>query len=228
VTLAKEIPNRVELPKLYYTRPGVAVWPKLNVPDDKFKKEGEFTCKLRYDADEGALIQAELDEMLSWGLGEFKKLHATNLRIVNRLKTRSLGMEGYPLKEELDDEGNPTGMLTLGGNRVASGVSKRGKAWNATIPFVDRYENPIAEDDKPDIWGGSILRLALQPYVWLKPGEVNLGLRMEIRGVQIIKLVQGGQTKLAFGQAASDDDDSGAGFGSTDTTSDDEDGSPDF
>ena len=67
-----------------FTSPkGIAVWPRLNEPDTKFKATGEFSTKLAYEADDAAFLAlvAKLEgirDILSRGNGADRQLRVWN------------------------------------------------------------------------------------------------------------------------------------------------------
>jgi hypothetical protein len=103
-----------------------------------------------------------------------------------------------------DDEGNETGEVAFTFKRKASGVNKKtGKPWVAKVPLYDAAGKPV-DRTKVQVWGGSEIKVAfeLNPFY---TDLVGAGVSLRLVGVQIIKLVSGGErTAESMGFSAED------------------------
>lgn len=112
------------------TPKGVAIWPKLNEPDTKYKAEGVYEVKLAFDANDPALepIRKKIDETIEAAYQEqVDKLTEQGKKgLIAKLKKAD-----SPIKVEEDEEtGEETGRVILKFKMQASGISKKtGKPW---------------------------------------------------------------------------------------------------
>lgn len=190
--------KRNEYPQLITPKIEVS-WAQLNEPDFEYKKEGEFHVRGRPDTDDplyekmvevGTQVRDEYLDELKQRLTEqkkgalIKKLHVVDV-----------------IKEEVDREtGDPTGFMTLRSGmkhriEIKNGP-KAGQSFEKRPDFFDargvRIKNP------PKIGSGSTLKLGVRviPYLVEKDGEVGVSFQLE--GVQILKVVSGGQRDASY------------------------------
>jgi hypothetical protein len=165
-----------------------AIYPRLNEPDTKYKKEGEYSVKLPFaDGQFPADLMSSLEEMLERKKDETlaslkeKKQGAK----IKSLKTRSI------LTAETDKEtGEETGRFTINAKMRASGISKKtGKAWTRSPKIFDAKGTDLKSP--PSIWGGSVLKVAGEAMAYYTPKDNEIGVAFYLEAVQIIKLVSG-------------------------------------
>lgn len=217
----------------FVTPRGIAVWPRLNEPDTKFKPEGEFSVKLRYaDDDADALkLVAKLEKMRD---EEFAKFISENPKKKKVAKLAPIA------KPELDDEGEETGFFTLNFKMKHKIKTKAGKTFTLTPDIFDARKNKLTK--VPNIGGGSTLKVSFESGGgFLVPASNEFHLTLRLIGVQIIDLVQFGErTADQHGfddegedgyeaEAGSDNDDDADGDDADDGDDDgDEDGDGDY
>lgn len=211
------------------TPKGVAIYPKLNEPDTKFKKEGSYETRLAFENIDDPAVQAFVakaekvrDEFFDNKIAELKA--EGKGAAARQLKKTDI------LKPELDREtGDETGRYTIKASMKASGVRDDGKKWTQKPTYFSasgaELKNP------PMIGGGSVLKLgiAFDPYVIESSKEVGVTLRL--KAVQIINLVTAGKRSFeSFGFEAEEGDEIedndvefDADTGTSDDTSGDED-----
>lgn len=168
---------------------GLAVYPQLNKPDYKYKKEGKYSAKLRL---------LESDPVVEEFFAKLEKMRDDFLAAeVERLKAdkkAALAMElkaGDVRRQERDPEtGEPTGYLLLTASMNASGTREDGSTWTQKPSIFDARGNQLA--NPPFISGGTEMKVSaiFDPYVDNKTKEVGIGIRL--LGAQILKLVSGG------------------------------------
>lgn len=205
--------ERKDYPKVVSPR-GVAIWPALNEPDYKFKKEfGEYHARLRVSPDDPALapILAAAEEILDEAF-EAKQAELTRQKKGALLK----GLSKAPiLREEVDPEsGEPTGYLIFRGATNAGGKKKDGKPFSKTLDFFDRRGTQLK--NPPAIGGGSELKLGVRIMDYETDGGKTIGVRFDLEGVQILKAVSGGQRTAdyyGFGEEEGDDIEDGVNTG---------------
>ena len=233
---------------------GPFVFPKLNVADTKFKSQGEFAVKVRYQADDAAVqafiakLQPLHDTAVANADIAFK---AMDVKARKAFETKGVkGAVVNPLYTTVYDETTeePTGEIEFKFGGDASGKVQGGKhagrAWFKRPTIVDaKGKTLVAGTDfsfldevpgatlkttvfkkmGPPIWGGSEGICAIEVGLgkdgepgYFIPGTAACGLSLRLRGVQLLKLVQGGSSDLGFGQEEGYESD-----GSADAVSDD-------
>lgn len=161
---------------IWSTPQGVAVWPRLNEPDSKFKKEGEYSVALRVKKEEG-------EKFLKQVKGEIKKALDFHLAATKKSK---LKLAPFPVIPEEDENGTETGFYLIRAKLTAGGTTKAGKTWTAKPFLIDAKMRPCPN---AQIGAGSILKLALEPRGYYV-GAVGVGVQLRIAGVQVIELVE--------------------------------------
>lgn len=158
---------------------GSAVWPRLTQPDTKFKKEGEYSIKLKLHAAENE----EFFDML-------QKAYDDNYAQACRTEKKSkLKKADVPWKEE-EVDGESTGFNLINFKMTASGVTQEGRAWSQRPSLFDAHgKSLMAQADTIKIGGGSIVKVSF----FIKgfyTGALGAGLSVKLLAVQIIKLVE--------------------------------------
>ncbi len=196
------------------TPKGVAVWPRLNEPDTKYKDEGEYTVKLAFDTDdkEARKLIVDLEKIRDEQYAQWKSENP------KKAKTATLG----PVyTDELDDDGEETGRILLNFKMKASGVSKKtGKKWTRKPDiFPAKGKDPLK--NPPSIGGGSVLRVSFEYFTTFVESSKTFYLSLRMNAVKLIELVEFGK-KDAKGHGFEDED----GYeGSTSDFDDDDDDS---
>lgn len=216
--------KRNEYPTMITPR-GVVAWANLNEPDYEYKKEeGEFHVRIRPNTNEPSYT--ELVELATKVRDEFLEETTDELRrqkkgaLIAKLHTVDV------VKEEIDREtAQPTGeMLIRAGMKhhiTIKNGPKAGQSFDKVPDFFNaqgaRLKNP------PRIGSGSELKLSVRIVPYLMPKDGEVGVSYQLEGVQILKLVTGGQRSASDhgfgveeGDTIEDDNggfsDEGAGF----------------
>ncbi|NCT81937.1 MAG: hypothetical protein GXC94_02225 [Comamonadaceae bacterium] len=191
----------------FITPEGVAVFPKLNAPDTKFKAEGEYQCKLRLPAEESEafieLIEAQLKAYWPIAKAELEqrvadaktgKQKAESKKALDEMKEAE-----KPYKPAYDDDGNETGEYEFNIKTPASWLKDKGKATEKRMPIkpsiFDARGNALK--NPPEIWGGSRLVVAGEFRPFNMP--IGVGISLRLNAVQIIELSGGGGARDAAG-----------------------------
>ena len=185
---------------------GPLIWPALNEPDFKFKKEfGEYHARLRLSPDTPGLdeLLATAETILDEAF-EAKKAELTRQKkgaLLKELKKADI------LKEEVDQEtGDPTGFVILRAAANAGGKKKNGETFTKRPDYFDRRGKQIK--NPPKIGGGSEVKLGVRIMDYETDGGKTIGVRFELEGVQLLKVVEGGSRSAdfyGFGEEDGDD-----------------------
>lgn len=217
--------------KVTLTSPkGVFLWPHLMKPHPDY---GKYAVTLRLPADEAQKfiekLQPAFDEATKVAEAAYKKLKPA-VR-----KKKAFVMNDF-YEEVYDEDDNPTGEILFKFNKKAGGKRKDDTVWKAAPPVIfDAAKKPLKKN--VEIWSGTIGKVAFytDPYY---SATIDGGMSLRISGVQIIELVQGGQSSaesLGFeeedGFSVNDIDDDASDLNETssdDTEDDDEEDEEDF
>lgn len=182
--------------KKFMTPFGTASWPRLNTPDRQFNPDGEYKVDLVLDPEE---------EGVNDFVEAFRAYEATCYADLCKEKgKKSLKKAASPLKEQLDDEDEPTGKFILRVKMKAKVTPKNGEAFTQRPKLFDANSQPMAEE----IGGGSRIRVNLESVPFWT-GTVGAGVTNRLKGVQVIELVEpGGSGSMGFAAVA-------GGFAST-------------
>lgn len=116
--------------------------------------------------------------------------------------------EVYTVEEDMET-GEPTGNIIFKASVLAGGVfkkgPKKGQEWTRPHPVIfDNNRNKI--NKPPEIWGGSILRVMVEPSPYVFQGK-EVGVSLKPVAVKLIKLFSAGSGSVVDAGAFSDDDD---------------------
>ena len=186
------------------TPKGTAIYPRLNTPDDKFVKEGEYKVKLAFDADDADFqkfqdkVNKLVDEAFDAKVAELEEEGKGG--VAKKLQKR------YPFTVEEDqDTGEETGRITISSRSKASGVSKKGP-WNRKPSIFNAKGVKLA--NPPLIGGGSELKLSVQLAPYYAANDKTIGVSFRLEAAQVITLVSGGsRTADDYGFGEEDGDD---------------------
>lgn len=201
----------------YVSPKGIAVWPRLNEPDTKFKQEGEYTVSLAYDSDDPEynklekLLEKRRDELFAEWLSE-------------NPKKKKVAEVAPVFTEETDENGDETGRKLLKFKMRASGVSKRtGKPFTMKPDIFDAKGKKL--EVAPQIGGGSVLKVSFELGGHFVESAKKFYLSLRLVAVQVIELVEYGQRNAkdyGFDEEDGYEADDAAPFAGSATTGDDD------
>jgi hypothetical protein len=212
------------------TPKGVAIWPRLNTPDE-YKGKLHYKTKLAFDADDPALepLKAKVAELID---AEYDAIVADltskgKAGVAKKFTKRSIDDIFKP--EEDEETGDETGRVIINAKMLAAGVSaKTGKAWTRKLSIFDAKGKKL--NNPPFINGGSELKLSVELLPYAMPKEKEVGVSFRLEAAQVITLVTGGSRNAAgygFGEEEGDEiddvEESGSDFAAGNTSSDDDD-----
>lgn len=189
--------KRNEYPRLMTPVAAPAIWPALNEPDYKFKKDtGEWHVRLRLDEEQLAAFQPLIDEAtkIRDEAFEAKKDELTKAKKGALLK--ELNVADVGVKPEVDPEtGDETGYYifraSLGYKVEIKNGPKAGETFFKKPDLFDARGKQLK--NPPKIGSGSMLKLNVSPMDYFMAKDKTIGVRFELNAAQIIKLVTGGQ-----------------------------------
>jgi len=190
-----------------FTTPRVSLkFPKLHAPDYGTKEYpkplGEYSTRAVMKADDPvtqrfiATLQPMYEEAMDWAAEEFKKLKV-------EIRKQKGSVQQNPLFSTLYDKETeePTGEIEFKFSMPASGIRNKGKAdestWTAKPSIFDARGNPLSK--VPEMWSGTIGKVNFEVGLnkdglpgYFIPGTAAAGLKLKLKGVQIIELRTGG------------------------------------
>lgn len=171
---------------------GVAVYPWLSKPDDKYDDEGVYSVRLRIPEEEAQELQSQIQEAYD----EAYKAACS------REGTRKLKTDFLPWRQAVDEDGKETGEIEFNFKSKASGINKETKeAWTRKVPLFDSKRKPL--DSKKVLVGtGSRIKVSFFISPWYTK-KFGFGVTLRLVGVQIVELVAGGGNNaeaMGFGE----------------------------
>jgi hypothetical protein len=185
--------QKTERKEIQVTPPGIALFPRLNEPDEKFNENGVYYVKLRLTAEDAAPIIAACDAIAE---DAFQNA-LSEAKTERERKKVKLADPAYIMEE--DDSGNETGNVIFNFKMTASGVSKKsGKPWTRTCPVFDAKQTPV-DLSRVKIGGGSVVRVAYVAYGFYT-AALGAGVSLRLEAVQVLELKEwGSKDASAFG-----------------------------
>jgi hypothetical protein len=215
--------KRSEYPSIITPR-GTVAWAQLNEPDFEYKKEGEFHVRIRPDTSDPAYdkLVAKATEVRDEFYDETVAKLTTEKKGALLKKLNKVEV----VKPEIDREtGEETGEMLLRAGMKHNIEIKHGPKAGKTFTKVPDFFNAqgVRLKRPPKIGSGSELKLSVRLVPYLAPNDGSVGISYQLEGVQLLKLVTGGQRSASehgFGAEEGDDiqddnggfADEGAGF----------------
>lgn len=171
------------------TPKGIASWPRLHEPDTKYKKEGEYSIKLRLSGAAAEELKAVLDQAYQDSYDDNKAaIEDAKRKEKNPNKRKEIKERADLPYKDLYENDELTGATEFNFKMKASGISqKTGKPW-ARKPAVFTVSGAVMPADKVSkVGGGSMVKVAYEvsPF-WTLPLGAGVSLRLE--AVQVIEL----------------------------------------
>jgi len=200
---------------------GTLKFPRLNEADYKFKKDtGEYSTKMIISAELAEAIKPQLEEAAEQAFAGAKaKLEQQIKEGKGEAKGKAkksladLKKSDLPIKPCYDDDGEETGEFELHFKMNASYTDKKGEKKLLSPDIFDTKGKKLKGKAIPQIWGGTVARVAADLQPWFMASENKAGVRLRLSGVQIIELKSGGGRDAAAhgfgaeeGYAADEDD----------------------
>jgi hypothetical protein len=212
----------------FITPKGVAVYPRLNTPDTKFKTEGEYSAKIRLSEEDAAPLIAKIEEAIA---ETYKAEQDRLIAAGKKAAAKTLKYADKPYKNVLDGEGEETGEVEFNIKMKAQYTKKDGTVVKLEPKLFDAATPPNPLPKSTQIWGGSLIKVAgeFNPFAT----AIGVGMSLRLSAVQVIKLVSGGSGGDASSYGFGGEEDGfvaeGSEFSSTeDSTTEEPEGDEDF
>ena len=170
-----------------YTTPlGVAVYPKLNEPDN-YEGKVQYKSKLVVDRDTAQPLMDAVEAHLKASIEEYNNRESTKKK-VNLKKALASGLPW----DDHDEDDSKVVFYPKQNYEVDEykNGQKTGKKRKVTLIFYDAKGDRIPPDQVPELWGGSKIKLSGSMRFY--PG-LSGGVSLSITAVQIVDLVTRGQ-----------------------------------
>lgn len=158
---------------------GNAQWAKVFEPDTKFVPEGEYSIEVSLPEEQAADVCEQLDSLAQNKLEEAVK---DNPKLKTVLSTR----KSY--KQEVDDNGNPTGNIVFKTKLKARVKSRDGQTFEQKPMVVDAKRTPMTQNVL--VGNGSLVNVAAEPIPYVMQSTKQVGVSLRLKAVQVINLVE--------------------------------------
>lgn len=165
---------------------GVFKFPRLaGKPDTRFVEAGVWSVKLALDPNDPTTqpFLDYLDEQVAAALVEMQEQNPKH-------KKAMTSVPGY--RNEIDSEGNETGMIEIGFTMPAQVTAKKGKHVGKTFTFkpvlFDAAGKPITKNIR--IGGGTEGKVSFEHWAYFNAKDKEVGITHRLLGAQILKLVE--------------------------------------
>lgn len=169
----------MEKVKAFVTPKAVATWASVVEPNYTFDVGGMYSTLMSFDPEDESFIamKAHLEDMLDRYFEE-TKLSLTPLKAKTVTK--------FPLfKEELDQNGDPTGLLTIRPKQHALDMDGKPRI----IPIVDSVGRVIPNFSTL-IGNGSNIKCKVYPKLYHSASSNVCGISLKLNAVQLIDLIE--------------------------------------
>jgi hypothetical protein len=193
----------------FITPRGVLVFPRLNEPDTKFKADGEYSTKVRFNLGNPGVAafiervkQQHVASLAAAKVELAEKAKAeTDPRKKKKLADALAKVESGPDPVKptvLDDGSESTDLVEVNFKMPAKRKGKDGLVKEQSPTLQDALEQPIARSTA--IWGGSEGRIAGFFLPYYNAATDGAGVSVRLNAVQILKLVSKGSQSFGFGK----------------------------
>lgn len=183
----------------FVTPVGVAIYPRLNAPDE-YKGKKTYKTQLKLPADAVVKVKGEevvlkdlIDEQIEQHYEATKADLETKIaeekgeKKAKAKKALETLTKEYPYAAAFDDDGEETGDLVFKFKKNAEYKDAKGKMVQSKLTLIDAKKNPV----NPAVWGGSEIKVSSEIFPYYSNATDTVGVSLRMRGVQIITLVQG-------------------------------------
>ena len=158
------------------------LYPFLNKPDTRWKKEGEYKVSLVFDQDDEFITKVEK---------KAKKVFAEKKKSMKPADAKKVEFVS-PIKQEVDDNEKETGNVILGFKSNAQFVDKNtDEVTKVKMKVFDAQGKKI--EDIPNIGNGSKLSISFNPMgsvIKDRKGNIDFYLSLWMNAVQLVELIE--------------------------------------
>lgn len=167
------------------TPKGIAQYPRLNKPSDRFDPAGLFSVNLIVPREQAQELMDKLDKMVEEQYQKTvetltKNGKAGDVKKINKLE---------PYEFEFDEEGNETGNVIFKFKMKYKVKSKDGKEYKF-VPKLFDSKNREVDPNKVLVYGGSTIQVGFSPNPYYMPATRQLGVSLRLKAVRIINLIE--------------------------------------
>ena len=176
--------------KVWVSPKGIAVWPRLWVPDTKFNKMGAYSTKVTFDLQEDdvqamiEMFKTKMAESFAAAEAERKEADAEARAAKQKLVIKKTKAADPPYV--MDEEGS---VVQVNYKMTASGVREDGSKWTQRPTGFDAAGVPLTKD--LSIGGGSLIRVGYTLDMFSTPA-VGAGITLRLKSYQLLTLVKYG------------------------------------
>ena len=165
---------------------GKAIWAKVFEPDTKFNPDGVYSVDLLKPEADAVKMSEYLEGLV-------------NERMAEEIKTSpkykdSLSIH-LPFEKDFDRDGNETGEVKFK-FKLDAKVKGRNGEFTQKPAIMDAKRTPMSGDHL--IGNGSDIKVAFEPRTYFIPATKMVGVKLHLRGVQVINLVEYGDSAAMF------------------------------
>lgn len=184
------------------TPAGVFRYPALDKADygnDAFPKpDGEYKVQVILTEEEAAPLLASLQPVMDQAIADGEEGFA-QLKVDQRKKLKAVTINELYATEYDKETEEPTGNLIFKFTMKASGINAKKERWERKPALFDAKGTPL-KGKLPQIWGGTIGKVAFEARPYFIPGTGAAGVKLQLSAVQILELRSGGeQSADAYG-----------------------------
>lgn len=176
---------KIKLPK-FITPLATAIYPHLTRPDVKFDPDGVYKCDIKLPREEAQPLIDQLEAIRDKFWDE---------QLDPKAKRQFSKESVYT--DDLDDNGNETGLVIFRTKMKAKVTSKDGKVYESSPRLFDAKNNRITPES---VYGGSRVRVAGEVKPYKMDSTKKVGVSLRLKDVQIVELVEGNGGASPFGE----------------------------
>lgn len=184
--------------EVFISPTGRAIWPNVNAPDKKFKKEyGEYRTRIRLDENEAQPLVDKIEAALTEEIARAKQEWAENPKGGKAGKS----FASSPSKGKVADkpyqvgEGDEAGTVTFNFKTPAGGKRPDGTEWTRQLAVFDAKKAPLPKTAR--VGSGSTIKVAysLNPFTT----AIGSGVSLRLEAVQVLELKEFERDAASFG-----------------------------
>ncbi len=170
----------------YKIAEGKCIWAKVFEPDTKFNPDGVYSVDLLKPETEAVKMSEYLEGLVQERMAEEIK---ASPKYKDSLSTH------LPYEKDFDRDGNETGNIKFK-FKLDAKVKGRNGEFTQKPAVMDAKRTPMSGENL--IGNGSDIKVAFEPRTYFIPASKTVGVKLHLRGVQVINLVSYGDSASMF------------------------------